>query len=385
MEDFERALADLDAEGRRRHPLQTEALGGGRARVDGREVLVLCGNDYLGLSQSPQLVEAIAAGARRWGAGATGSRLITGTSPIHREAEARLAELVGLESALLFPSGYQANVGAIQSVVGPGDCVISDSLNHASIIDGCRLSRAQIRVVSHGNLGAFEEALKTPPRSRNTWIVTEALFSMDGDEADLVGLAALAQRHGAKLLVDEAHSLGVLGPRGSGLCQALGIVPDVLVGTLGKALGCAGAFVAGRRSMTDWVENRARSYVFTTGMAPAMAAAAGVAAELVARADLEREKVLGLAARVRSELGNQGIPAQGSAAILPILVGDETRVMQLSQRLLERGIFVQGIRPPTVPVGTSRLRLTVSAAHAPTELESALGVLISEIKSSNIQ
>jgi 8-amino-7-oxononanoate synthase len=368
---FDRALADLEAAGRLRQPVEVDPLPGGRARIDGREVLVLCSNDYLGLSQAPELAEAVAEGARRWGVGATGSRLITGTLPVHREAEARLAELVGMEAAILFPSGYQANVGAITSVVGPGDCVISDSLNHASIIDGCRLSRAQVRVVSHRNLDSFDQALADSKGNGNTWIVTEALFSMDGDEADLAGLAEVARRRGARLLVDEAHSLGVLGPRGGGLCQAAGVVPDVLVGTLGKAFGCAGAFVAGSRSMARWLENRARSYVFTTGIAPPLAAAAIAAAELVGKADGARARVLELALQARRELAARGLSVPGRAPILPIMVAGDERVMGVSQGLLERGIFVQGIRPPTVPPGSSRLRLTVSAAHAPEQVLSA--------------
>jgi 8-amino-7-oxononanoate synthase len=379
---FDQALADLEAAGRLRRPVQVDPLPGGRARIDGREVLILCGNDYLGLSQAPELAEAMAEGARRWGVGATGSRLITGTLPVHREAEARLAELVGAEASILFPSGYQANVGAITSVVGPGDCVVSDSLNHASIIDGCRLSRAQVRVVSHRNLDAFAEALTDSKRARNTWIVTEALFSMDGDEADLAALAALARRHGARLLVDEAHSLGVLGPGGRGLCQAAEVVPDVLVGTLGKAFGCAGAFVAGSRSMTRWLENRARSYVFTTGMAPPLAAAAVAAVELVRRADGARARVLELALQARRELATRGISVPGRAPILPIVVAGDEQVMGISQGLLEAGIFVQGIRPPTVPPGSSRLRLTVSAAHAPEQVLIACAVIGDAVKRS---
>jgi 8-amino-7-oxononanoate synthase len=364
---FDQALADLEAAGRLRRPVQVDPLPGGRARIDGREVLILCGNDYLGLSQAPELAEAMAEGARRWGVGATGSRLITGTLPVHREAEARLAELVGAEASILFPSGYQANVGAITSVVGPGDCVVSDSLNHASIIDGCRLSRAQVRVVSHRNLDAFAEALTDSKRARNTWIVTEALFSMDGDEA---------------LLVDEAHSLGVLGPGGRGLCQAAEVVPDVLVGTLGKAFGCAGAFVAGSRSMTRWLENRARSYVFTTGMAPPLAAAAVAAVELVRRADGARARVLELALQARRELATRGISVPGRAPILPIVVAGDEQVMGISQGLLEAGIFVQGIRPPTVPPGSSRLRLTVSAAHAPEQVLIACAAIGDSVKRS---
>lgn len=379
---FDQALAHLEAAGRLRQPLTVEPIPGGRARIDGREVLVLCGNDYLGLSQAPELAQAVAAGARRWGVGATGSRLITGTLPVHRDAEACLAELVGAESALLFPSGYQANVGAITSVVGPGDCVISDSLNHASIIDGCRLSRAEVRVVSHRNLAAFEAALAQPTGTRNTWIATEALFSMDGDEADLTGLAALAQRHGARLLVDEAHSLGVLGPGGRGLCRAAGVVPDVLIGTLGKAFGSAGAFAAGSRSMTRWLENRARSYVFTTGMAAPLAAAAIASAELVRKAEGERTKVLELALRAREELGKAGLSVPGRGPILPILVHRDDQVMVVSQKLLELGIFVQGIRPPTVPPGSSRLRLTVSAAHAPEEVLAACRAVGAAVDSS---
>jgi 8-amino-7-oxononanoate synthase len=381
VEELEHALRDLDAAGRLRRPVELEPLGNGWGRIGDRDVLVLCGNDYLGLSQSPVLLAALSDGAQRWGVGATGSRLITGTSSVHRHAQSRLAALVQMPAAVLFPTGYQANVGAISALVGPGDCVVSDALNHASIIDGCRLSRAEVRVVSHGSVGAVERALERKPAQGVTWVVTEAVFSMDGDEADLVALSELTRRHDARLLVDEAHSLGVFGPGGAGLCRAQGVVPDALVGTLGKALGCAGAFVAGSASLALWLENRARSYVFTTGMAPPLAAAAGSAADLVRTLDVERAKLLGLARRARNRLAADGIDVPGSGPILPIQVGDDHQVMTISQQLLERGIFVQGIRPPTVPAGSARLRLTVSAAHDPEEVLEACRVVGEVIKS----
>jgi 8-amino-7-oxononanoate synthase len=372
---FESELDALRLAGRLRSTRRVEPCGRGRARVDGREALVLCSNDYLGLAALPELGEAAAAAARRWGVGASASRLISGTFPIHGELEAALAAFVGTEAALLFPSGYQANVGALPAIAAEGDLICSDALNHASLIDGCRLSRAAVHVFPHRDLAALRAALDAP-RSGRAWVVTESLFSMDGDEAPLAGIAELARRYGAHLLVDEAHALGVLGPAGRGLCAEAGVVPDLLVGTLGKAFGCAGAFVAGSRAAIGCLANGARSFVYTTGVAPPTAAAALRAVDLVRAADERRARVLALTTSARAELARLGIdlPA-GRAPILPIRIGGDRGVMQLSQALLEAGYFIQGIRPPTVPEGTSRLRMTLTAALERGDVIDACGAI----------
>ncbi len=381
---FEQALAELQTRGLLREPLEVEPLDRGRARIGGKEVVVLCSNDYLGLARAPELAKAAGLAAERWGTGAGASRLISGTYEPHRRAEKDLAGLVGAEDSVLFMSGYQANLGAITSAVGEGDWVISDALNHASLIDGCRLSRATVRVVPHLDLDAMEAALRERPPGANAWLISEALFSMDGDEADLAGLASLARRNDAGLLVDEAHSLGVFGKRGAGLCAEAGITPDMLVGTLGKAFGSSGAFVAGAQATTKWIVNRARSFIYTTAVAPPVAAAASAATQIVLASDERRTKVLELAAMARQLLAAADIRVGGRGPILPVPIGDDTRAMAISRSLLEQGFFVQGIRPPTVPRGTARLRLTVSAAHDPDDVSRACMALVQTLRNCPI-
>jgi 8-amino-7-oxononanoate synthase len=373
---FERVLQALRASGRLRTPRETERTGNGRARVDGRDALVLCSNDYLGLADLERLAEAAAQGARRYGVGAGASRLISGTLPIHAELEQRLAAFVGAEAALLFPSGYQANVGALPAIAGEGDVVYSDALNHASLIDGCRLSRAAVEVFPHRDPDALERLLARRSTRARAWIVTESLFSMDGDEAPLTRLRDLARRYDAELLVDEAHALGVLGPQGRGLCAEAAVRPDLLIGTLGKAFGCAGAFAAGSRAAIDCLANRARSYVYTTGIAVPVAAAALAAVSVVEAADDRRARVLELASRARAGLARRGVAvAPGRSPILPIVLGDDGSTMRVCEALLEAGFFIQGIRPPTVPEGTSRLRMTLTAALPPADVDSACSAI----------
>jgi 8-amino-7-oxononanoate synthase len=362
---FARDIDSLRRGGRLRVARQLEPSESGRARVDGRDALVLCSNDYLGLASLPELGEAAAAAATRWGVGAGASRLISGTLPLHVELEAQLAAFVGAEAALLFPSGYQANVGTVPAIAGEDDLICSDELNHASLIDGCRLSRAEVRIFAHRDLAQLENALSRQRPPGRAWILTESLFSMDGDEAPLVAIRDLARRYHAALLVDEAHSLGVFGPSGRGLCAEAGVAPELLVGTLGKAFGCAGAFVAGSRTAIDYLANRARSYVFTTGVAPPVAAAALRAIDVVRRADDRRARLAALATEARAMLSERGVRvAPGRAPILPIHIGGDHATMQASAALLEAGFFIQGIRPPTVPEGTGRLRMTLHAGLA---------------------
>lgn len=359
-------LGTLETAGLMRRPRLFESRPGRLVRHEGRDVLSFCSNDYLGLAGHPALGDALAEGAREWGAGSGASRHVSGSYSPHARAQRALAEWVGAPSALLFSTGYAANLGTIQALVGPGDLVFSDSLNHASLIDGCRLSRAQIHVYPHRDCDALAALLQ---RHRHegaaALVVTDSLFSMDGDVAPLRALRALCDRHDAGLLVDDAHAIGVFGPDGAGLCAEQEIVPDVLVGTLGKSLGLAGAFVAGAEPLVRLVENRARSYVFSTAPPPALAHAVPRAIEL-ARDPSLRARTLAHAQRARAEL--PGVwPADkllpGSSPILPLLVGDPGRVMELSAALLAKGVFVHGIRPPTVPQGSSRLRVVVTAAH----------------------
>jgi 8-amino-7-oxononanoate synthase len=297
----------------------------------------------------------------------------------HRDAEVAYADFVGTPAAVLFSTGYAANVGTVQALAGPGDVVFSDALNHASLIDGCRLSRAKVYVYSHRDPEHLESLLREHrPRSRRALIVTDSLFSMDGTTAPLRDLEVLARRFDAGLLVDEAHALGVFGPSGRGLAAAQGVEPDVLVGTLGKSFGVAGAFVAASEEVVSLIRNRARSFVYSTAPPPLLARAAIAALTLVRGADAARESLLSHADKLRSELRLLGFEVpDGNSQILPVLIGENDRTMQLSARLLDQGIFVQGIRPPTVPEGTARLRLTAMATHRPEHIDRAIDAFAS--------
>ncbi|GIW44240.1 MAG: 8-amino-7-oxononanoate synthase [Candidatus Binatia bacterium] len=341
--------------------------------VGGRRTLLLCSNNYLGLAHHPELVAAAAEAAARWGVGAGASRLISGSLAVHEELEQELARWKRTEAAILFTSGYHANVGTIATLVGEGDAIFSDALNHASIIDGCRLSRARVVVYPHADMDALADALARVP-ARHRLIVTDSIFSMDGDAAPLEALCEVAQRYDAWVMVDEAHATGVLGPTGAGLVEALGLHDrvDIQMGTLGKALGCFGAYVAGKKSLIQLLINRARPLVFTTALPPPAVAAALAAVRLVRRAPELRERLRHNAAWLHRALQRCGVPVpEHPSHILPVLIGEPARTMRISTQLLEAGVWVQGIRPPTVPQGTSRLRVTVMATHTADDLEFA--------------
>ena len=358
-------LADLDAGQLRRRLVELEGPTGPTVIVGGRELICLASNDYLGLARDPSIAAAVADGARRWGSGAGASRLVTGHLRVHREAEEALARWVGLPAALVFSSGHAANLGTLQTLLEDGDLVLSDALDHASLIDGCRLSHARVQVFRHRDLGHLEALLRAHRASaRTTLIVTDAVFSMDGVAADLPGLRALADRYDAALVVDEAHSLGVVGPEGRGLCAATGVSPDVLVGTLGKSLGLAGAFVAAAPEIVELLVNRARSFVFSTALAPPIAAAVPVAVERARNGDQLRTAVRERAEQLRAGLRRADWPvASGQGPILPVILGAADAVLAAATALEARGVLVRPIRPPTVAPGTARLRVTITAAH----------------------
>ncbi|MBW2546953.1 MAG: 8-amino-7-oxononanoate synthase [Deltaproteobacteria bacterium] len=373
------ALSELEAAGLLRRPLRISGPQGPEVQIDGRPVLCFCSNNYLGLANHPTLVAASEAATHGEGVGAAASRLITGTMDAHRDAEVAYADFVGTPAAVLFSTGYAANVGTVQALAGPGDVVFSDTLNHASLIDGCRLSRAKVYVYAHRDAEHLESLLREHRlRSRRALIVTDSLFSMDGTTAPLRDLEVLARRFDAGLLVDEAHALGVFGPSGRGLAAAQGVEPDVLVGTLGKSFGVAGAFVAASEEVVSLIRNRARSFVYSTAPPPLLARAAIAALTLVRGADAARESLLSHADKLRSELRLLGFEVpDGDSQILPVLIGENDRTMRLSAKLLEQGIFVQGIRPPTVPEGTARLRLTAMATHRPEHIDRAIDAFAS--------
>jgi len=371
--DLTERLEELRDRGLHRRLRLVSGPQGPRVLLDGRPVLLLCSNNYLGLADHPRVRQAAAEAALRWGAGAGASRLISGNMALHRRLESRLAEFEGREAALLFGSGYLANTGTVAALARRGEVVFSDELNHASIIDGCRLSRAETFIYRHRDLEHLEWGLREAG-GRGSLIVTDGVFSMDGDVAPLEGLVGLSRRHDCRLLVDEAHALGALGPGGRGSVAAAGLSDevDVVVGTLGKALGCYGAYVSASREIVEYLLNTSRPFIFSTAPPPPVAAGALAALDLLASAPRRVERLAANADVMRSALRAQGLdPGHSSTQIIPVAVGDAARTMELSERILERGIFAQGIRPPTVPEGSSRLRLTVMATHRPAELERA--------------
>jgi adenosylmethionine-8-amino-7-oxononanoate aminotransferase len=344
------------------------------ATVAGRRCIVLASNDYLGLRAHPAVRKAAAEAAQRLGTGAGASRLLAGNLELHRELEWRLARLKGAEDAIVFPAGYMANLGTIAALVGPDDAVYSDELNHASIIDGCRLSRARIHIYRHGDVEHLEHLLKAS-RPRRRLIVSDTVFSMDGDLAPLPALVELAERYGCMLMVDEAHATGVLGPGGAGVVehfQLQGRVP-IIMGTLSKALASQGGFVAGPGPLIDYLRNRARTFVYSTGLAPPAAAAALAALDVMEREPWRRRRLLSLVERLKSGLDHLGytvFPSQ--SAIVPVLVGQAAAALKLAAALLAQGVLCPAIRPPTVPEGTSRLRASLTAGHKPKDLETVL-------------
>jgi 8-amino-7-oxononanoate synthase len=367
-EDAKRELEELEAAHRRRVPRVVDGMQGPVVTIDGREVLNFASNDYLGLAGDPRLKRAAVAALEGGGAGVGSSRLIVGNHREHVLLEAAVGEWMGCGGVRLFNSGYVANVGVITALVRAGDVVFSDELNHASIIDGCRLSRADVVVFPHRDLAALEAALATR-RGRRRIVVSESLFSMDGDLADVAALGELCRREAAAFILDEAHALGVVGPEGRGHAAACGVVPDVVIGTFGKALGGFGAFAASSRAVADLLWNRARPLVFSTGLPPSVAASSRAAIEIVRNSDgADRRATVDRHARwLRARIPNV-IGAPGSA-IAPIVVGDDRVVMRCTERLLAASVFVQGIRPPTVPVGGARLRVGLSATHTMQQLE----------------
>jgi glycine C-acetyltransferase len=346
--------------------------------LDGREVINFSSNNYLGLANHPALRNAAKEAIDRYGCGSGASRLISGNMILHEELEHKIAELKGTEAALVFNSGFQANTGILSTLVGDGDVIFSDALNHASIIDGCRLSRAKVVVYSHCDVDSLESALKNSLPAGRKLVVTESLFSMDGDEAPLAAIVDLAEKEGAIVMVDEAHATGIFEPNGAGIVAKLGLNDRVLVqmGTLGKALGGFGAYVAGSKALRELLINRCRSFIFTTSLPPAVLAMAIAAIGLVKKEPERRQALWNNCSRLRDGLKGLGYSlGSGQSQILPLIVGDATNCMKLSEQLLQEGVFAQGIRPPTVPEGTSRLRITVMATHTGEQIDFALKAL----------
>jgi 8-amino-7-oxononanoate synthase len=378
-------LAALADAGLRRTLRTLEPLGPTRARTaDGREVSLFCSNDYLGLADHPVVREAAAAAIRREGWGSGASRLVSGSRPGHSRLERALAAFKGAEAALVTPTGYQANLAALTAVAGPQDVVLLDKLNHACLIDGAKLSGARVRVYPHNDVEKLAALLAEPSsaEARRRWIVTDSVFSMDGDAARLPEIVALAERHSAGVLIDEAHGTGVLGRHGRGAAELLGVEGrvDLTVGTLSKALGGLGGFIAGRREWIELIVNRGRAFLFTTAPPAAQAAAAEAALSLVVSEPQRRERVAALAGRVRRAVaerfpGSVAPHTPEGSPIIPVILGPPERALAAAESLLSAGLLVPAIRPPTVPPGTSRLRISVSAAHSDDEVERLLTAL----------
>jgi 8-amino-7-oxononanoate synthase len=373
MSEIAERLEELRESGLHRRLRLVESPQGPRVTLDGRRVLLLCSNDYLGLADRAEVRDAAAEAALRWGAGAGASRLISGNMAPHGELERRLAAFKGYEAALLFGSGYLANVGTIAALAGRGGVVLSDELNHASIVDGCRLARAETFVYRHGDAEHLAWGLREAG-GRGALIVSDGVFSMDGDVAPLAELVRLAREHGCRLMVDEAHATGALGPGGRGSVAAAGLSGevDLVVGTLGKALGSYGAYVCASGELREYLLNTARSFVFSTAPPPPVLAAALAALTLLEQKPEMVERLGANAATLREGLAAEGLAVGGGGSqIVPLEVGGAARTMELCERLLERGVFAQGIRPPTVPEGSSRLRFSAMATHEEADLREA--------------
>jgi 8-amino-7-oxononanoate synthase len=371
---IQRELEALKEAGLYRSLRRVDGVQGPTLIVDGREVLNFCSNNYLGLANHPALRAAAKEAIDRYGCGSGASRLISGNMELHEELEKRIAALKGTEAALVFNSGYQANTGILSCLVGDGDTVYSDALNHASLIDGCRLTRARVVVYPHCDVSRLEDEFKTTPHGKKL-IVTETLFSMDGDEAPLAEIADLAERFGAMVMVDEAHATGVCGPNGAGVVAKLGLNDRILVqmGTLGKALGGFGAYVAGSGALRELLINCCRTFIFTTSLPPSVLATSIAAIEILEKEPQRRLALWHNCRALRDGLKKIGFTLGASQSpIQPVIIGDASKCMALSARLLEKGVFCQGIRPPTVPAGTSRLRATVMATHTHEHLHRAL-------------
>jgi len=385
IDEFPARIAELDRTHLRRKRRVVVPDGGARLQVDGQSVLAFCSNDYLGLASHPELIEAACAGARAFGVGSGASPLVSGHSAANAALEEELARFTQLPRAMYFYAGYATNIGIIPPLVGEGDALFSDALNHACLIDGARLSRAHIHRYAHGDLAALEAALAQSP-ARRKLVISDAVFSMDGDIADIPALLTLCERHDALLLLDDAHGFGVLGPQGRGslahfdLTGANASRRVLYMATLGKAAGVAGAFVAGDDALVEWLLQKTRSYIFATAAPPLLASALRASLALIETEQWRRDHLNRLIARLRAGLagvldGTGWQLGESTTAIQPLLIGPNDEALAVMEGLRERGIWVPAIRPPTVAEGTARLRIALSAAHSEADVDRLLEAL----------
>ena len=377
-DELETGLAQLASEGLLRRRRTLDAPCGPEAVIEGQRVIAFCSNDYLGLANHPALIAAAQQAAERWGVGSGASHVVSGHLRPHAELEERLAAFVGQERALYFTTGYMANLAIAPTLVERNDAIFADKLNHASLIDAAQLARAEHIRYPHGDLDHLARRL-AQSSARRKLILTDAVFSMDGDLAPLPELFELAERYDAWLVVDDAHGFGVLGPGGRGSLAHFGLPPSprlILMGTLGKAAGVSGAFVAGDRRVMEWLMQRARPYIFTTASSPIIVATLIASLDLIANGDERRAHLQRLIARLQaglSDLPQSLLPSP--TAIQPLLIGGNDVAMQLAGQLFERGLWVPAIRPPTVPIGSARLRISLSAAHSEAQLDALIKTL----------
>ena len=378
MKDLRPLLDQLQQDGLYRRRRITDSAQGVELVIDGRRLLNFCSNDYLGLAAHPALTEAFIDGARRWGVGSGAAHLINGHSRVHHELEEALAEFSGYPRALLFSTGYMANLGVVQALCGRGDAVFEDRLNHASLLDAGLLSGARLQRYAHNDTADLDARLAAREKGEKL-VASDGVFSMDGDLAPLPDLVGSCKRQDAWLMIDDAHGIGVLGQEGRGSLEHHDLPTDavpIYMATLGKALGSAGAFVAGSEDLIEYLIQKARTYIYTTASPPAVAAATLRSLQLVREEGWRREHLARLIQRFRSAAEQLGLPLMNSPTpIQPLLVGDSQRASTMSQGLLERGILVSAIRPPTVPQGTARLRITLSAAHEESQIDRLLDAL----------
>jgi 8-amino-7-oxononanoate synthase len=376
-------LDAIRARGTHRRMRVLEGAQAPRMSVDGREVLLFAGSNYLDLAHHPEVVEASVRAARDWGCAAGGSRLITGNLALHERLEEELADFFRSEAALVFGTGYMANVGVVPVLAGPGDAIVSDALNHASIIDGCRLARASVHVFRHADPEALERTLRAvAPAHRRVLVVLDGVYSMDGDVAPLGEMVAAARRHGALVMLDDAHGVGALGKAGRGSAELLGVEDgiDVRCGTLGKALGSFGAFVVGSAALRELLVNFARSFIFSCALAPPQLEAARAALRVIVREPWRRDALAANAARLRARLAERGVStAPSTTHIVPVVLGGNEVTMEVCEALLDRGFYAQGIRHPSVPEGGARLRITPMATHRPEEIDALAGAIADEV------
>lgn len=362
-------LEQIKEKGLYRELKTAESIPASSVVINGIEYLMAASNNYLGLAGDRRLIRAAIIAHEKFGIGSSGSRLTTGNTILHDQLEQRIASFKNKEAAMLFSSGYLANIGVISSLAGEEDCILSDELNHASIIDGCRLSKAKTIVYKHVDMEDLEKKLKEAQGYRYRFIVTDGVFSMDGNIAPLPDIVKLAKQYDAYVIVDDAHATGVLGENGRGTSEFLNVDVDVTIGTLSKAVGTEGGFVVGSQKLIDYLRNKARSFIFQTGMSPGIAAASKKAIDIIEEEPDRREHLHRLERKLREKLVNSGFCILGEQTpIIPVVIGEADKAVQFAQKLLEAGIYAPAIRPPTVPEGMSRIRLTLMASHTEEEI-----------------